>query len=78
MSVQRVFVSLHSLLAADIAANAINFHVSLQPPTLEVTADADLLDQALINLVAMPSKRFAVVMAPLSSCPVATHRTSGQ
>jgi nitrogen fixation/metabolism regulation signal transduction histidine kinase len=51
LSVRRVFVRLHSLLAADLAANDIGFHMSVEPETLEVTADADLLDQALINLL---------------------------
>jgi nitrogen fixation/metabolism regulation signal transduction histidine kinase len=49
LSVRRVFVRLHSLLAA--SASAIDFRVTVEPETLEVTADADLLDQALINLL---------------------------
>jgi two-component system, NtrC family, nitrogen regulation sensor histidine kinase NtrY len=51
LSVRRVFVRLHSLLAADLEANAIAFRAVVEPETLEVTADADLLDQALINLL---------------------------
>jgi two-component system, NtrC family, nitrogen regulation sensor histidine kinase NtrY len=51
LSVRRVFVRLHSLLAADLEANAIAFKAVVEPETLEVTADADLLDQALINLL---------------------------
>jgi nitrogen fixation/metabolism regulation signal transduction histidine kinase len=51
LSVQRVFVRLHSLLAADLAASYVSFEMQVEPETLEVTADADLLDQALINLL---------------------------
>lgn len=50
-SVQRVFARVKRLLAADLAKNAIQLTTSVEPPTLEVVADADLLDQALINLV---------------------------
>jgi nitrogen fixation/metabolism regulation signal transduction histidine kinase len=51
LSVRRVFARLHSLLAADLAGNDISFQMRVEPETLEVTADADLLDQALINLL---------------------------
>lgn len=51
LAVRRVFVRLHSLLAADFEANGIAFRIEVDPQTLEVTADADLLDQALINLL---------------------------
>ena len=51
LSVLRVFVRLHSLLAADLAASDISFRMTVEPEALEVTADADLLDQALINLL---------------------------
>lgn len=51
LAVERVFARLQRLLAADIAARGIALSVRVEPPTLEVTADADLLDQALINLL---------------------------
>jgi two-component system, NtrC family, nitrogen regulation sensor histidine kinase NtrY len=51
LSIRRVFVRLHSLFAADMEVNAIDFRTVIEPETLEITADADLLDQALINLL---------------------------
>jgi len=39
------------LLANDLAARDIQFMVRVNPETLEIAADAELLDQALINLV---------------------------
>jgi len=51
LPVQRLFARLHRLLAGDLAGRHIQFTTSVQPETLEVSADADLLDQALINLV---------------------------
>jgi len=51
LSVRRVFVRLHSLLAADMATENVDFRMTVEPETLEITADADLLDQALINLL---------------------------
>lgn len=49
--VQRVFARLQRLLAADLAGRDIELTTSVEPQTLELAADADLLDQALINLV---------------------------
>ena len=49
--VQRVFARLERLLANDLAARNIQLTATVEPGTLEITADADLLDQALINLV---------------------------
>jgi two-component system nitrogen regulation sensor histidine kinase NtrY len=49
--VQRVFARIQRLLATDLAANDIQMTTSVQPQSLDVIADADLLDQALINLV---------------------------
>jgi two-component system, NtrC family, nitrogen regulation sensor histidine kinase NtrY len=49
--VQRIFVRLRRLLASDLAARDIRFTASVNPETLEIAADAELLDQALINLV---------------------------
>lgn len=51
LAVARVFARLQRLLAADIAARGLALSVCVDPPLLEVTADADLLDQALINLM---------------------------
>jgi two-component system nitrogen regulation sensor histidine kinase NtrY len=49
--VQRVFARIQRLLATDLAANGIQMTTSVEPQALDVVADADLLDQALINLV---------------------------
>ena len=49
--VQRIFARLQRLLANDLAARDIQFMVRVNPETLEIAADAELLDQALINLV---------------------------
>lgn len=49
--VQRVFARIQRLLAAELAANDIRLTTSVEPQTLELAADADLLDQALINLM---------------------------
>jgi two-component system nitrogen regulation sensor histidine kinase NtrY len=46
-----VFARLQRLLASDLATRNIQLTATVEPQTLEVTADADLLDQALINLV---------------------------
>lgn len=49
--VQRVFARLQRLLANDLAARDIHLTTSVEPETLEIAADIELLDQALINLV---------------------------
>jgi two-component system nitrogen regulation sensor histidine kinase NtrY len=49
--VQRIFARLQRLLANDLAARDIHLTTSLDPETLEIAADIELLDQALINLV---------------------------
>jgi two-component system, NtrC family, nitrogen regulation sensor histidine kinase NtrY len=49
--VRRVFARLQRLLGADLAGRDIELSASIEPETLEIGADADLLDQALINLV---------------------------
>jgi two-component system nitrogen regulation sensor histidine kinase NtrY len=49
--VQRAFARVQRLLATELAANDIQMTASVEPETLELAADADLLDQALINLV---------------------------
>jgi two-component system, NtrC family, nitrogen regulation sensor histidine kinase NtrY len=49
--VQRIFSRLQRLLANDLAARDIRLTTSVEPETLEMAADIELLDQALINLV---------------------------
>jgi two-component system nitrogen regulation sensor histidine kinase NtrY len=49
--IERVFARLGRLLAADFAARSIALSIAVEPPSLEIEADAELLDQALINLV---------------------------
>jgi len=51
LPVHRVFARLERLLADDLAGRDIELVASVEPETLEISADADLLDQALINLV---------------------------
>jgi two-component system nitrogen regulation sensor histidine kinase NtrY len=51
ISVQRVFARLQRLLSNDLATRNIQLTTTVEPATLEITADPDLLDQALINLV---------------------------
>lgn len=49
--VQRVFARLQRLLAGELAARNIELTTKTLPETLEVSADIELLDQALINLL---------------------------
>jgi signal transduction histidine kinase len=49
--VQRIFARLQRLLAGDLAARDIHLTTAVEPETLEIAADIELLDQALINLV---------------------------
>ena len=49
--VQRIFARLQRLLASDLAARDVHLTTSVEPETLEIAADIELLDQALINLV---------------------------
>jgi two-component system nitrogen regulation sensor histidine kinase NtrY len=49
--VQRLFARLQRLLASELANRNIRFTTSVEPETLEISADPDLIDQALINLV---------------------------
>ncbi len=51
LSLSRVFARLQRLLAAELAARQIALTLAVEPLVLEVSADADLLDQALINLM---------------------------
>jgi signal transduction histidine kinase len=49
--VRRVFARLQRLLATELAARGIQMTADVDPETLELAVDIDLLDQALINLV---------------------------
>jgi nitrogen fixation/metabolism regulation signal transduction histidine kinase len=49
--VRRAFVRLQRLLADELKTRDIEIAAKVEPETLEVTADPDLLDQALINLL---------------------------
>ena len=49
--VRRVFARLQRLLGGDLAVRDIQMLTAVEPEVLEIAADADLLDQALINLV---------------------------
>jgi nitrogen fixation/metabolism regulation signal transduction histidine kinase len=50
-TVRRVFARLQRLLATELAGRGIEMTTSVEPETLELAVDVDLLDQALINLV---------------------------
>jgi len=49
--VRRIFARLQRLLAGELAARNIELTAQVMPETLEVSADIELLDQALINLL---------------------------
>jgi two-component system nitrogen regulation sensor histidine kinase NtrY len=49
--VRRVFARLQRLLAGELAGRNIELTTAVEPETLEVSADIELLDQALINLL---------------------------
>jgi len=49
--VQRLFARIQRLLAGDLADRDIRMITSVEPETLELAMDAELLDQAIINLV---------------------------
>lgn len=51
LRLSRVFARIERLLAAELAARGIALTAKVEPPTLEILADAELLDQALINLL---------------------------
>ena len=48
---RRVFARLQRLLGSDLAARDIQMSTIVEPESLEIAVDVDLLDQALINLV---------------------------
>jgi nitrogen fixation/metabolism regulation signal transduction histidine kinase len=49
--IERAFARLRRLLAGDLAARSIELIVAVEPHSLEMEIDAELLDQALINLM---------------------------
>ena len=51
MPVHRLFARIQRLLASDLADRDIRMSTRVEPETLELAMDAELLDQALINLV---------------------------
>jgi nitrogen fixation/metabolism regulation signal transduction histidine kinase len=51
LSVRRRFAHIAQLFGAELATRDIRLTTLVEPETLEVEADAELLDQALINLV---------------------------
>jgi nitrogen fixation/metabolism regulation signal transduction histidine kinase len=51
LRLERVFLRLKRLLAADLDARGVSLLTSVEPAMLELDADPELLDQALINLL---------------------------
>lgn len=51
LKLERVFMRLKRLLATDLDARGIALSTSVEPAALELDADPELLDQALINLL---------------------------
>lgn len=75
MPVRRIFARLQRLLASDIAARNIALAVTVEPEALDVTADADLIDQALINL--LRNAMDAVRDRPDAAIALSAHRDAG-
>ena len=70
--VQRLFARLQRLLANDLAARDILLTASVEPETLEIAADTELLDQAPINLVRNAIE--ALRDAPAGRIALSAHR----
>jgi two-component system, NtrC family, nitrogen regulation sensor histidine kinase NtrY len=51
LRLRRVFARIERLLASELAARGIDLATRVEPETLEIAADCELLDQALINLL---------------------------
>jgi len=51
LKLERVFARLKRLLTADLDSRGVALSTSVEPATLELDADPELLDQALINLM---------------------------
>jgi signal transduction histidine kinase len=49
--VSELFARVKKLMQANIEENAIQFDLSIQPKSLELTADPELIEQVLINLL---------------------------
>ena len=49
--VQRLFARIQRLLAPDLAARDVQMTMHVEPETLDLAMDVELLDQALINIV---------------------------
>jgi two-component system, NtrC family, nitrogen regulation sensor histidine kinase NtrY len=75
LPVNRVFARLQRLLAAELATRHIELILSVEPETLEVTADAELLEQALINL--LRNAIDAVRDEPAARIAMSAHREPG-
>ena len=63
---RRTFARLQRLLADELKPRDIELVAHVEPETLEITVDADLLDQARINLMrnAMDALREGVYLVP--------------
>lgn len=51
ISLKALFDSIEQLLQETLSAKGVNFQTSLDPHSLEITADPDLIAQVLINLI---------------------------
>lgn len=60
----RVFARLGRLMGPDLEQRGIDLQMRVEPPALEVDADPELLDQALINLIRNASDALAGRPAP--------------
>ncbi|HUU26482.1 MAG TPA: ATP-binding protein [archaeon] len=49
--VSELFSHVQQLMRLDLEKRAIDFHLSVEPETLELTADFELIEQVLINLI---------------------------
>lgn len=50
-TVAELFGHVSQLMKGDLESKSIDFHMSIEPETLELTADPDLIGQVLINLL---------------------------
>jgi signal transduction histidine kinase len=50
-SIQELFSRVHKLMQANIRDNKIDFRIGIEPKSLEMTADPELIEQVLINLL---------------------------
>lgn len=73
--VRRLFARVSRLLSGELAAREIAFETIVEPQTLEIEADVELLDQALINL--MRNAIEALRDEPAGSIRLSAYRDSG-